>query len=114
MSKVIAIGRREDILGFKAAGVELEEVDDREGAAAAFESIMEISQPCVVMVTEDLAEVLKDEIASFRAGSSMRAVLAIPTLAEPPGRTLAFIRNLIARALGVDLLGRDESREGPA
>ena len=106
MSKVIAIGRRGDILPFKAAGVELLEIEGAEGAAAAFDSIMDMPDPCVVFVTEDLAEAAQAEIERFRR-TRKRAVLAIPTLLKAPGLRLGEIRELVARALGVDLLGRE-------
>ena len=106
MSKVIAIGRRADILPFRAAGAELVEVDNAKGAAAAFDSIMEIKDPSVVMVTEDFYDECAREIELFRQRRN-RAVLAIPSLAGTPGKRMAAVRSLVARALGVDLLGRD-------
>lgn len=106
MSKVIAIGRRADILPFKAAGAELVEVEDAKGAAAAFDSIMEIADPSVVMVTEDFYGECGKEIDSFRERRN-RAVLAIPSIGGTPGARMAAVRTIVARALGVDLLGRD-------
>lgn len=108
MSKVIAIGRRADILPFKVAGTELVQVASPAGAVAAFESIMEIPEPCVVMVTEDFMAAAASAIEKFRA-RRLRAVVAIPTLAAPPGKRREEISRLVARALGVDLLGRAEA-----
>ena len=108
MSKVIAIGRRGDILALQAAGVETLEVESVGEAEAAVESLKEISDPCVIMITEDLYGACKAEIDSFREGES-RAVLAIPSLGAPTGGRLEEVRALVARALGVDLLGREEN-----
>ena len=105
MPKIMAIGRRADILPFKAAGVELLEVETGEDAVAAFDSIMGMGEPCAVMVTEDLVKAVEEPMAAFRRGEA-RAVLVIPSMTAAPGARLASIRALVARALGVDLLGR--------
>ena len=110
MPKIMAIGHRADILPFKAAGVELLEVETSEDAAAAFDSIMGISEPCAVMVTEDLMEAVEEPMAAFRVEKA-RAVLVIPSMTAAPGARLASIRALVARALGVDLLGRAKEEQ---
>jgi vacuolar-type H+-ATPase subunit F/Vma7 len=67
-----------------------------------------MDEPCAVFVSEDLASAAEVSklIASFRRGKA-RAVLVVPSMTTTPGKRLAEIRSLIARALGVDLLGRD-------
>jgi vacuolar-type H+-ATPase subunit F/Vma7 len=110
MSKVVVIGRRADILPFKAAGAELREVRD---GVEAWEELMRLAmseEPLLVMITEDLAEECGEGIEEFRK-SSTNVFLPIPTINSSPGKRLEEIRLLIARALGVDLLGRKDVAE---
>ena len=116
MPRVAVIGRRADVLPFRAAGVEIMEVEDAPGADAALASFQETTEPCVVMVTEDLLEGCAGRLSAFRRGAT-RVVLAIPSAAARGGRRMMQSRMLVARALGVDLLARyassNERAEGP-
>jgi vacuolar-type H+-ATPase subunit F/Vma7 len=105
MPDVFVIGRRSAVLPFKAAGAEVIEADDCEGTAAAFAKLDHLTTPCLVMITEDLARGCADEVAKFRTGRE-RSVVSIPTLAVKPGAMLEDVRALVARSIGVDLLGR--------
>ena len=105
MSKIFAIGRRSEILPFRAVGAALVEVEDAAGVAGAFQQVAREHEPCLVMIPEDLARACPSEVARFRAGKR-RAVVAIPTLKSGRGGMLRQIRTLVARSLGVDLLGR--------
>jgi vacuolar-type H+-ATPase subunit F/Vma7 len=105
MSRVFVIGRRADALPFKAAGAQVIEAEDCVGAAEGLRSIMQTAGPCLVMVSEDLARGCREEIAQFREGKE-RSVVSLPTLSTKPGTTLADIRAMVARSIGVDLLGK--------
>jgi vacuolar-type H+-ATPase subunit F/Vma7 len=105
MPEVYVIGRRADVLPFAAAGAEIVEVEDAHGVAEGLRAIERKHEACLVMVSEDLAEEAAAEVARFRSGKK-RALVAIPTLREKPGRTLSRVRKLVARSLGVDLLGK--------
>ena len=105
MPEVFVIGRRGDVLPFKAAGAEVIEAEDCEGAAAALAKLERLTAPCLVMIAEDLARGCADAVAKFRTGRE-RSVVSIPTLAAKPGAMLDKVRALVARSIGVDLLGR--------
>ena len=108
MHRVIVIGQRADILPFKAAGAELTEVRDSADAGATLIDFRESAEPLLVMMTEDMAEQCGEEIAEFRR-NAMNVFLPIPTINSTPGKRLEEMRSLIARALGVDLLGRKDA-----
>ncbi len=105
MPKVIVIGRRADILPFKAVGADLVEVRDGAEAGAALSGLGESTEPSLVLLTEDVAGKCAAEVAVFRE-NRMNVLMPIPTVNSAPGGRLEEIRALIARALGVDLLGR--------
>lgn len=108
MLKVVAIGRRADILPFRAVGAHLMEVDGAAGptgAAAALDGLRGETGAVMVMMTEEFVDRCRPQIEAFRAGGA-RAFLAVPSPATPAGKRLGEMRALVARALGVDLLGR--------
>ncbi len=108
MPKLIAIGNRADILPFRAVGAELIEVQDERQAGTALNGIRESEEPAVVMITEGMATAGAQEIEELRK-SGKHVFLPIPTIHTKPGKRLEEIRSLVARALGVDLLGRKEA-----
>jgi len=108
MSRVVIIARRAEALPFKAAGVEIIEAADAEAAGAALDEMRGETRPCLAMMPEDFAARCEEAIARFRAGK-LRAVVALPSLAQPPGLQREKVRALVARALGVDKLGRQEA-----
>jgi len=107
MPEVYVIGRRAEVLPFAAAGATVIEVEGAHGVAEGLRALEAKREPCLVMVSEDLAGEAAEAVARFRLGKR-RALVAIPTLREKSGRTLARMRRLVARSLGVDLLGKRE------
>lgn len=107
MPKVVVIGRRADILPFRAVGAELMEVSDERQAASALGNFRQSTEPVLVMMTEDMVNASASGIAEFRQ-NGMNVLLPIPTINTEPGRRLEQIRALVARALGIDLLGKKE------
>lgn len=107
MPKVVVIGRRADILPFRAVGAELMEVKDERQVGEALGAFRNSAEPVLVMMTEDLVKAGGSGLADFRE-NRMNVLLPIPTINTEPGKRLEQIRALVARALGVDLLGRKE------
>jgi vacuolar-type H+-ATPase subunit F/Vma7 len=107
MPKVVVIGRRADILPFRAVGAELVEVVDTEQAGEALNAFRQSTEPVLVMMTEELVNACGNGVAEFRQ-NRMNVLLPIPTIGSEPGGRLERMRQLVARAIGVDLLGRKE------
>lgn len=105
MPKVKVIGRHASILPFKAAGVELAGVDDPDGARAALREIRESGEETLVLIPEDLAGECAADIAQLRQGDSA-LILSLPALAGEAGAQRERVRQLVARSLGVDLMGK--------
>ena len=113
MPKVFVLGRRSDILPFRAVGAELLEIRDESQVGPALERFKSTTEPVMLMMTEDLVSSCTHEIEQFRE-NKMNILLTIPTINTEPGLRLAQIRALVARSLGVDLLGRKDSTERAA
>lgn len=107
MSKVVVIGKRADILPFRAVGAELMEVQDSGQAVTALNTFRQSSEPILVMMTEDFVDSCVAGVEEFRQ-NRMNVLLPIPTIATEQGGRLERMRHLVARAIGVDLLGRKE------
>lgn len=108
MPKVFVIGRRADILPFRALGSELIEIEDEANVGAAFDRL-QTDEPVMVMMTEDLVSRCPERIAEFRE-KPMNMLLPIPSMTTSPGIRLEEVRSLVARSLGVDLLGQKNAR----
>ncbi|MDR1518823.1 MAG: hypothetical protein LBU23_01595 [Planctomycetota bacterium] len=105
MPRVKVIGKHAAILPFKAVGAELAGVDDAEGARAALREIRESGDGTLVFIPEDLAGECAADIGLLRQDSSM-VVLNLPSQAGEPGLQRERVRQLVARSLGVDLMGK--------
>ncbi|MFA6471468.1 MAG: V-type ATP synthase subunit F [Candidatus Latescibacterota bacterium] len=113
MLKVYVLGRRSDILPFRAVGAELLEIQDESEVGPALERFKSTTEPHMLMMSEDLVSSCTHEIAQFRE-NKMNILLPIPTITTEPGLRLAQIRSMVAKALGVDLLGRKDQPENGA
>ncbi|MDR1534924.1 MAG: hypothetical protein LBU64_07490 [Planctomycetota bacterium] len=105
MPKVKAVGKHAAILPFRAAGVELVDADDPEAAKSALREIRESGEETLVMIPEDMAGECAAEIALLRQGASF-LVLNLPAFRGETGLQRERVRQLVARSLGVDLMGR--------
>ncbi|MDR3078200.1 MAG: hypothetical protein LBV15_05505 [Planctomycetota bacterium] len=105
MPKVKVIGRHASILPFKAVGVELADVEGAEEARAALREIRESGEETLVLIPEDLAGECAADIAQLRQGASM-LVLSLPAFTGEVGVQRERVRQLVARSLGVDLMGK--------
>ena len=109
MPKLYVVGRRDDILPFKALGAELVEVEDATAVKPVFDRIKKENEPAIVLITEDLVSHNKEIIAEFRS-TPKNMLLPVPSMTGPGGIRLEEIRSVVARALGVDLLGQKFSQ----
>lgn len=105
MAKVLVVGRREDVLPFRAAGAEVREASDVVSARKAIAEAAAEGGPALLLLTEDLAEECAAEVAAYRSARD-RAVLVIPTARGATGRRREHVRRVVSHAVGVDLLGR--------
>ena len=106
MLKLIVIGPRADILPFKAIGAELMDAQDGSAASEALESLRDAEEQLLVMMTEEIANQAGPAIVTFRK-QKKNIFLPIPSITTPVGSRIEQIRAMVARSLGVDLLGQN-------
>lgn len=105
MPKVLVIGRHSQILPFKSVGVEPVDVETVDEAKAALRSIRESGEETLVLIPEELALQCANEIALLRQGVNV-VVMTLPAMNGEVGAQRENVRQLVARSLGVDLMGK--------
>ena len=104
--KIAFIGDIDSVLGFRALGVETVVPDGPEEAVACFRRLVR-EKISVIMVTENMFDCLEEQIEE----TAQRAIPAVVVLPDVTGsRHLGenTIRNLILRAVGVDLMAEED------
>lgn len=105
MPKVIAIGKHAAVLPFKSVGVEPVDVDDVDEARQALRNVRESGEETLVLIPEDMAADCENEIRLLRQGVNV-VVLTLPAMSGEVGIQREHVRQLVARSLGVDLMGK--------
>jgi V/A-type H+-transporting ATPase subunit F len=109
MFKAVAVGEKNLILGFKGVGLEIVPIDDNTKLMHELNILARDPEIGLVLVTESMAKDAPQAIEEFRGRSS--AILTIIPSHEG-SRHLSFLemRKSVERSLGVDILGKDQTR----
>lgn len=105
MPRVTVIGKHAAILPFKAVGVEPRDVENVDEAKAALRAIRESGEETLVLIPEDIAMECAQEISFIRQGTGV-VLMTLPASQGEVGIQREQVRQLVARSLGVDLMGR--------
>ncbi|MBD3369349.1 V-type ATP synthase subunit F [Candidatus Fermentibacteria bacterium] len=97
------IGDADSVLGFRALGVRTVVPESPARASKEFAELVR-REVSVIMVTEDMAENLAEQIETT-AHMTVPAVVVLPGVTGRRERGRETIRRLITRAVGVDLMG---------
>ncbi len=99
--RIAAIGPPGSVLGFKALGVEVFEVE-RPGEAREVWGTLKADRYAVIFVTEDLLEALADLIETY-GSRTYPVVTSIPTVSGSGGAAVARLKALVEKAVGSDM-----------
>lgn len=106
MPRVIAIGKHAAVLPFKSVGVEPFDVENADDAKVELRKIRESGEEILILIPEDIAVECENEIALLRQGVNA-VLLTLPALSgDEVGVQREQVRQLVARSLGVDLMGK--------
>ena len=106
MYKVGVIGEKDAVLGFKALGFSVFPIEDKEQAAGKL-SELAADKYAVIYITEQTASGIQDEINKYRE-RRFPAVIPIPGIAGSLGIGMNGIKKCVEKAVGADILFRDE------
>lgn len=106
MYKIGIIGAPECTAGFMSLGFTVKETQDTADAKAALHEMAK-SDYAVIYITEELARPLAADIAEYK-DSSLPAIVLLPGRGGPTGIGMANLKSAVERAVGVDILFKDE------
>jgi V/A-type H+-transporting ATPase subunit F len=105
MHKICIIGDRDSVLGFKALGYYVFTASDAYEAERIFEKI--VKDYAIIFIVEEYARELKGTIDNYR-DRKLPAVIPVPGSRGPTGLCTEIIKDAMERAVGADILVRDE------
>jgi len=100
------IGDADSVLGFRALGVETYTPESGSEAVQTFRKLVK-EKVAVIMITEDMLNHLQSEIDQV-VHLPVPAIVVLPGVSGSKHTGEDTIRNLIIRAVGVDLMAEDE------
>jgi V/A-type H+-transporting ATPase subunit F len=110
MARLAAIGDSTTVLAFDALGVEGVTADSPQEAREAVSSRL-TDEYAALFVTEAVYEAAAEEIAEA-ADRAVPAVTVIPHAGGPAGAGEAKLARIIVKAVGSELVARDEDGQG--
>lgn len=111
MYKVAMIGDRESTLGFMALGFSVFEASDEKQAGRLLRELAGESKYAVIFITENLAAGLGEELSRY-SDRPLPAVTVIPGRSGNQGMGVRSLREAVVRAVGADILFKDEEGNG--
>ncbi|MBQ0010301.1 MAG: V-type ATP synthase subunit F [Ruminococcus sp.] len=106
MYKIAVIGDRDSVLGFMAVGFSVFPTESAEEAARHLHRLVK-EEYAVIYLTEELAEALSEDIAKYK-DDPLPAIIPLPSRAGTLGLGLGNIKKSVERAVGADILFREE------
>jgi V/A-type H+-transporting ATPase subunit F len=101
ITKIAAVGAKDLILPFKAVGVEIHPVSSSQEAKKILLSLLEKGFG-IILISDNFAEDVKDVFKKV-SGVPLPVLLTIPGPRGSTGFTTKRIRELVKRAVGVDI-----------
>jgi len=106
MYKIGVIGEKDAVLGFKALGFDVFPVENRDEAGRILSELAKDNY-AVVYITEQTAAGIENEMNQYR-DARFPAVIPIPGIQGSLGLGMQGIRKCVEKAVGADILFRDE------
>ena len=97
---IFVIGDRDTVLGFRLAGVRGGVVSEREDAGTVLDDALRDTSNGLVLVTESVADMIRERVDAHRFGAAMPLVLEIPGASGPSPNRIP-IGDLVRKAVGV-------------
>lgn len=104
--KIAFLGDTDSVLGFKALGVETVVPKNEADARTEFARLVK-EKTSIIMITEDMMDCLQEQIEETVL-AVIPSVVVLPGIKGTQKRGEDTIRELIIRAVGVDLMSEDK------
>ncbi len=106
LAEIGVIGNREAILCLQAVGVAIAPARTRHEAQQAFRRMVREGF-AIILVTEPVAELIRDEMSDYQA-STLPAVVVIPDNTGSRGVGLRHIEDAVIKAVGANIFSESE------
>ena len=106
MSEIVAIGQRDQIIGFQGVGVKIAPAKDHAQFAAGLKEVARRDDVGIILVTENFAEDEGADLIAQIRKTYGKVILVIPDHHGSKGLAYRKMQKDVERALGVDLLGK--------
>jgi V/A-type H+-transporting ATPase subunit F len=100
--KFYVIADENTVAGFKLVGLEGEAVESAEGAREALEKAFESKETGIIIITERVADSIREEIEDFTFGHAFPLIIEVPDR-EGPVEGRMSIREMVNTAVGVKI-----------
>lgn len=107
MYKIGIIGDRDSVLGFMALGFSVHEAQKSSDAAKKLHDLAKSGEYAVIFITENFALELEEDMAKYKE-SPLPAITVIPAGSGSTGYGMASIKSAVERAVGADILFKNE------
>ena len=107
MYKIGIIGDRDSVLGFMAVGFSVHEAENAQIAEDLLHKLVKGGEYAVIFIIEDYAIPLENEIAKYK-DMPLPAITVIPSKSGGSGYGLASIKSAVERAVGADILFKND------
>lgn len=108
MYKIGIIGERDSVLGYMALGFAVHEAADAETAGRILHRLAADGEHAILFIVENYAAALEDEIAAYK-DKPLPAIVTLPGAAGSTGYGMAALKSAVERAVGADILFKNES-----
>lgn len=111
MYKIGIIGDRDTVQGFMALGFSVQDVAGVAEGVERLHKMVKSGEYAVIYVVENLAMQMEDQIAQYK-DDPLPAIISIPGQAGSTGYGMNNIRTAVERAVGADILFKEEKNAG--
>lgn len=102
MYKIAVMGDRDSVYGFAALGLDTFPIEEEKAGARLLKKLAD-EQYAVIYITEQLAELLKDELSKL-AERPLPAVIPIPGVYGNTGIGMRAVNESVIKAVGSDIV----------
>ena len=113
MPKICMIGDRDSVLGFMALGYDVHEAYGAEEAAAVLHRLARNPENAVIFITERYAMQIEETVNLYK-DLPLPAILSVPGFEGSTGYGMNSIKSAVERAVGADILFKNDTESEDA
>lgn len=109
MYGVAVLGDRDSVIGYRALGMTVIDIDEPQDVISAIDELM-ADHYSVIFLTETLAEKNQDELKKYR-DRGLPSIIPIPSMKGSTGFGMRQISESVRRAVGINLFDQENGQD---